>query len=28
MMKLSDGGKDFDGADVGGFGFYKLEVFV
>jgi len=27
-MELSDGGKDFDGADVGGFGFYKLEVFV
>jgi len=22
------GGKDFDGVDVGGFGFYELEVFV
>jgi len=22
------GGRDFDGADVGGFGFYKWEVFV
>jgi len=22
------GGRDFDGVDVGGFGFYKWEVFV